>query len=290
MTLNNLDGLPVLSSRDPAAHKGQHGKLLIVATSPGMTGAGVLCARAALRSGAGLVTLAVPAGLMPIVGASLTAAMSLALPETAQGELSAAAAGPILRALAGRNICAIGPGLGRRDETGVLLESLVAQIEAPLVLDADALYHLRPAWLDARSSPTVLTPHVGEMARLCGLSSAEIQADRVGLALRFAAEHRVVLLLKGQGTVITDGARAWVNPTGNPGMATAGAGDVLTGMVAALLGQGLGALEATRLAAYLHGLAGDLCAEAVGEISLIADDLVEWLPAAFQQLDLNRIK
>ncbi len=288
MSSNNENGLPVLSIRDCAAHKGQCGKLLIVATSPGMTGAGILAARAALRSGAGLVTLGVPSGLMSVVGAHLTAAMSLALPERVGGGLSEEAVGPLLEALMGKDVCAMGPGLGRNVSTGAFVNRVLTLIKVPLVLDADALYHLDCDQLAERSAPTVLTPHAGEMARLCGLDAAEVQRDRIGVATRFAKEHGVVLLLKGQGTVLTDGKRAWVNPTGNPGMATGGAGDVLTGIVAALIGQGMTALDAARLGAYVHGLAGDLAVESVGQASLIADDLVESLPAAFMQINRER--
>jgi NAD(P)H-hydrate epimerase len=184
------------------------------------------------------------------------------------------------------NVLALGPGLGRSADLDRLVWDVLEQVQAPVVLDADGLNACQGQTerFRRRTSPLVLTPHPGEFARLADTDIPTVQADRQQIAVRFAAEHGVVLLLKGRGTVVTDGRRVWINPTGNPGMATGGAGDVLTGLIAALLAQGLAAFEAAQLGAYLHGLAGDLARAEVGEVSLIASDLLDHLPAAFRAL------
>jgi NAD(P)H-hydrate epimerase len=275
---------PRLAPRDPEANKGDFGRVLITAGGRGMSGAAVLCGSAALRGGAGLVRLAVPAGVLPIAAAGNPCYMTAPLPEDEHGLLAADAA-PRLVALMGENTAAgMGPGLGRGDGVSAVVRAVLEQTTLPLVIDADGLNAL-PPMLDAlkrRGGPTVLTPHPGEFARLLGCDIPYVEAHRLELAVRFAADHGVVLALKGHRTIVSDGRRAYVNGTGNPGMATGGAGDVLTGLTAALLGQKLAPFDAAVLAVYLHGLAGDLARDAFGETSLIATDLLEYLPQAFR--------
>jgi NAD(P)H-hydrate epimerase len=183
-------------------------------------------------------------------------------------------------------VVALGPGLGRSQELTTLVTTVLAQARVPLVLDADGLNALEhhSAELRRHAGPVVITPHPGEFARLAGCQVADVQARRQERAARFAAEHGVIVILKGYGTVVTDGRRVYVNTTGNPGMATGGTGDVLTGLIAALLGQGLEPFAAAQLGVHVHGLAGDLARDELGEVSLIASDLVEFLPHAFRNL------
>ncbi len=278
--------LPRLAPRPPDANKGQFGRVLVVAGSRGMAGAAVLCGGAALRGGAGLVRVAVPRGVLAVVAAGNPCYVTEPLAEDASGRLAAAARDELLGLARASSVVAVGPGLGRSADLTELVLALVEQTQGPLVVDADGLNALvgQPARLRGRTAPLVLTPHPGEFGRLLGADAAAVQADRQQLAFRFAAEHRVVLVLKGRGTVVTDGRRLYVNETGNPGLATGGTGDVLTGLVAALLGQGLEAFAAAQLGVYLHGRAGDLARDEVGEVSLIASDLLAHLPRAFRML------
>lgn len=281
-------GLPKLPQRPRDAHKGDFGHVLVVAGSPGMTGAGCMAARAAQRAGAGMVTLALPRSLNLVAEIALTSAMSMPLPETADGTLGLDAASRVLEQAGRFDAFAIGPGLGRTEETQRMVCRLVRKLEAPLVVDADGLNALA-ADIDPlrhRRAPTILTPHPGEMGRLVAAASpAQVQADRVGTATRFAREHRVIVVLKGHGTVVTDGERVCVNETGNPGMASGGSGDVLTGLIAGLLCQGLEPFDAARLGAFVHGLAGDLAAMRVGELSLIPEDILACVPDVFRTLE-----
>jgi NAD(P)H-hydrate epimerase len=278
--------VPRLARRDPDANKGDFGRVVLAAGSRGMSGAAVLCASAALRGGAGLVRLALPAGILPIAAAANPCYMTAPLPEDIHGRLAAAAA-PEFVSLVGQNTAAgLGPGLGRGDGVSAVVRAVLEQTTLPLVVDADGINALPPmlGLLRRRGGPTVLTPHPGEFGRLIGADAAAVQANRQELAVQFAAEHGVVLVLKGRGTVVTDGKRVYVNGTGNAGMATGGTGDVLTGLTAALLGQvggGLDPFAAAQLAVHLHGLAGDLARDALGETSLIATDLLDYLPQAF---------
>lgn len=276
--------VPHLVPRPLDANKGMFGRVLVVAGSRGMSGAAVLCASAVLRGGAGLVRLAVPSSLWPIVAVANPCYMTLPLPEDGSGRLTGAALADLLEAVRQSQAAAVGPGLGQSSDLALLVRNVVDQTATPLVLDADALNALagQLEHLRRRGRPTVLTPHPGEFARLIGKSIADVQAARQELAVHFAAELGVVLVLKGQGTVVTDGRRAFINPTGNPGMATGGTGDVLAGLIAALIGHGLETFAAAQLGVYLHGLAGDLARDALGETSLIASDLLDYLPPAFQ--------
>ncbi len=282
--------LPHLAPRSGGANKGDFGRVLVVAGSRGMSGAAALCATAALRGGAGLVRVAVPEGILPLVAPFNPCYMTAPLPQGADGRLAGAAHDELVSLVRANTVAALGPGLGQSADVLRLLLAVLAQTTTPLVLDADALNNLAPHLdqLGPPGRPMVLTPHPGEFARLTGSDIPTIQAHRRELAMRFAAERGVVLVLKGQGTIVTDGRRVYVNGTGNPGMATGGTGDVLGGLIAALLAQGLEAFAAAQLGVYLHGLAGDLARDELGEVSLIASDLLSYLPRAFQAHDRSR--
>ncbi len=270
-----------LPRRPRNAHKGEFGKLFLLAGSEGYTGAPVLAARAALRSGAGLVYLGVPREIYPIVAVKCDEAMPFPLPKEYGG---------ILERARSCDIALIGPGLGRAPETQELVLRLLAGLDCPVVLDADGINALAGHIdvLDKRQAPTVLTPHEGEFGRLTGCALPV--RDRLSAAREFARDHRCVLVLKGQGTVTAapDGS-AWINATGNPGMAKGGSGDVLAGMIAGLLGQKHlrrerdNIPELTVEAVCLHGLAGDLCARRLGEYAMLPSDLIETLPQALRE-------
>lgn len=249
-----------------------------------MTGAACLAAEAVLRSGAGLATLAVPQGILPVVSSKLTCCTFLALPETPEGSLALAALSQLLDSTRAAEAAAIGPGLTQHPETAELVRQLVAEIHCPTVLDADGLNAFAglPEKLSECRSPLVLTPHPGEMGRLILQPTRQIQLDREKIAVEFSKNKQFVLVLKGHNTLVTDGRRLYVNPTGNPGMATGGSGDVLTGVLAGLLAQGIPSYDAAKIGVYVHGLAGDLAVKELGEISLTAVDILGKLSAAFQ--------
>jgi hydroxyethylthiazole kinase-like uncharacterized protein yjeF len=288
-----LDFASLLAPRERDANKGSYGQVLVIGGSVGKTGAAAMAGFAALRAGAGLSTVATAKSALPTVASFHPELMTEALPETEQGTISVRALGSGLDSLLARKTLAIGPGISRNSETAEFVRAVVERGRASsgdsvgMVVDADALnaFEGMAGKLNGRGRTLVITPHPGEMSRLTGLSIAEIQANRLEVARKFAREHELIVVLKGHRTLITapDGT-VWVNPTGNPGMATGGTGDVLTGMVAGLVAQHpRDALLATALAVYLHGLAGDLAAEALGENSLVATDLIRFLPAAFAQ-------
>lgn len=285
-----VEQLPVLPARQADSNKGSFGRVLVVAGSRGMSGAAVLCASAALRGGAGLVYLAVPAGCLPLVAGANPCYLTIPLPEDPEGKLGEVLA-PVQSALRGKDVLALGPGLGQSPALTALVAELYRSSATPLVLDADGLNALTgcPGGMPrSHAGPRILTPHPGEFARLLGLEIVQVQASRQELALQFAATHELVLVLKGRRSIVTDGRRMYINPTGNPGMATGGTGDVLTGLIAALVGQGLEPFAAAQLGVYWHGLAGDLARAAVGEVSLIAVDLLEYLPQAILAGDRPR--
>jgi NAD(P)H-hydrate epimerase len=278
--------------RDPRAHKTSVGRVLVVGGSPGLTGAVALAARGAMRAGAGYVRCAVPAGLADLVAIKLTEAMPLACPETVDRTLAAAAHPRVMELAASADVLALGSGMSRDPESAGLARRLVHESPCPVVADADALNALaadpdslaRPG-----RAPRILTPHVGEMARLTGLGADEIESARIDVARRYAERWRCVLVLKGAPTVIaTPEGDATVNPTGNPGLATAGSGDVLTGVIAALVAQRLAPADAAVLGAYVHGLAGDLAAAERGALGMVAGDVAEMLPQAL--LALTRVR
>jgi NAD(P)H-hydrate epimerase len=277
-----------LSRRSPQANKGDAGKVLVIAGSRGKTGAACMVGEAAMRAGAGLVTIATPESSQPVVAAKIIAeCMTEALAETALGAVSREATERAMELAAARDVLAMGPGLGSAEETTrAFVRSMVVQRERPMVLDADALNALVP-WAEnvagSREHPLILTPHPGEMARLTGKTISDILHNRVEVAREFATLHGVILVLKGSRTLIAapDG-EVYVNPTGNPGMATGGTGDVLTGIIAGLLAQKTDApLAATVAAVYLHGLAGDLAAAKLGTRAMIATDITAHLGEAF---------
>jgi NAD(P)H-hydrate epimerase len=278
------DFAPLLAPRPRSGHKGTFGHVLIVAGSRGKTGAAALSGIAALRAGAGLSTVASAEGAIDSIAAHAAELMTEALPETESGAISLAAFdyGRLPAIAAGKTVIAIGPGLGRHPDSAALVARALAEFPQPMVVDADALVDGITA---APGHLRVLTPHPGEMARLTGLTTAEVQADRIGAARKFATARGVVLILKGQRTIVAfpDG-RVAINPTGTPALGTGGSGDVLTGLLSGLLAQFPHAAESAILAAvYLHGLAGEIGARALGEKSLLAGDILTYLPAALEE-------
>lgn len=278
-----------LQPRDPAGHKGTYGHVLVVAGAPGTAGAAALAALGALRGGAGLVTVAAPASLRPALEAKLWEAMVRPLPEGPDGTLAAAALDEVLELAAARDALVLGPGLTTRPGAAAVIQAAARHVLAPAVLDADALNALGGpdglAGLRAAAGPRVLTPHPGEMGRLLGRSTREVEADRPAAARAAAAASGAVALLKGARTLVArpDGALA-VNPTGNPAMASGGMGDVLSGLLGALLAQGLDAAGAAELGAYLHGAAGDIGAAEIGPAGLLATDVAARFPRALAAL------
>jgi ADP-dependent NAD(P)H-hydrate dehydratase len=278
--------LPRLTPRAADAHKGTFGTALVVGGSLGMSGAVSLAGMSALRGGAGLVRLAVPDVCLPMVAAHEASYMTVGVASDREGRIALDARPRIAALVQTATVVACGPGLSRSLGLDVLVDWLYRTLPQPLVVDADALNALaaRPATLAAPGGPRILTPHPGEFARLAG---AKLDAaQRRERAVELAAQWRVVLVLKGHQTLVTDGRRRWSNHTGNPGMATGGSGDVLTGLVTALACQGLEHYDAARLAVHVHGLAGDLAAAQLGQVALIASDLVRFLPAALVQAHL----
>jgi hydroxyethylthiazole kinase-like uncharacterized protein yjeF len=282
-TISAAEVRALLPPRPPDAHKGSFGRALIVAGSPGMTGAAALAGEAAGRIGAGLVFVAVPHSLLPVLEVKLTEALKVPLAETETHSHTAAAWDSLTERLASSTAVAVGPGLGRHPDTVALVRRLLAEAGRPIVVDADALNAVAPAGADTFSPDAVITPHPTEMARLLDRETAAVQADRLATAREAAARFGCVVVLKGAGTVVaaSDG-RAWINPTGNAGMATGGTGDVLTGAIVGLIAQGLIPLEAARAAVYLHGLAGELSAAEIGPAGTLAGDLLPRLPVAMR--------
>ena len=276
----------LLPDREPGTHKGDYGHALILAGSPGKAGAAILAARAAVRAGAGLVTAAVPEPILPTVDLGSIESMTLGLPAGASGQIVDRAVDLLLDAAEGKAVLALGPGLGQDPATAAAIRRIALECPLPVVLDADGInaFAGRAGELAGRRAETVLTPHPGELGRLLGISTAQILEDRVAAARGAAEETGAIVVLKGHLSLVASGTAVFVNPTGNPGMATGGTGDVLTGLIAGLLAQGLDALDATVLAVYLHGLAGDLAASRLGENALAAGDLIAILPAAFAAL------
>lgn len=287
--------LPVLPERPRGGHKGTFGRVLIVAGSREMSGAAALAGTAALRGGAGLVSLALPESIQTAVASIEPGYMTIGLSETAAGRVTETAFREIELHLTGKNAIAIGPGLGTTSEVRGLVRRLFVESRSPLIVDADGLNVLAD---DFRSSPLtataaqaaarILTPHPGEFARLSGRSIADVEGDRENAAREFAKRHGVIVVLKGPGTVVTDGDRLAVNPTGNSGMGTGGSGDVLTGLLTAVAARGGDAFEAARLAVWLHGRAGDLAAAELSESALIASDLPRYFGSAWQELAAQR--
>jgi ADP-dependent NAD(P)H-hydrate dehydratase len=287
MALRRIEMPPRLPKRAVDSNKGMYGKVLVIAGSRGMAGAAALVGAAALRSGAGLVRIASPTEIQPTVAQYEPSYMTWPLPQDEDGRIAFTPAKRHLERLAGlSSVVAIGPGLSQSEDIKALVRWVVGSLKLPTVLDADALNVLAGEFPTFETPcPLIITPHPGEFARLLGKTIEEVQADRESLAATFARDHKLVVVLKGSGTIVTDGERVYVNTTGNPGMATGGAGDVLTGVVASILGQGLPPFEAACLATYAHGLAGDIARDQNGETGLIAGDIVDALADTFSNLD-----
>lgn len=276
--------IPKLKPRAADAHKGDFGKVCIIGGCIGMSGAPALAGQAALRAGAGLVRVAVPKSVLPIVASIEPSYTTIPLPEDSSGRISAKSINEILDAVSDNDCVAFGPGIGISGGIQSILETLLRQENLRMVIDADGLNNLSRIknWPDELKANLILTPHPGEMKRLwSGILREQLPADRNDQAGKLAQHAKAIVVLKGAGTVVTDGQKVYVNNTGNPGMATAGSGDVLTGVITALMGQGLSNFDTAVLGVYIHGLAGDIVAEKLGQTSLMATDIIESLPAAF---------
>jgi hydroxyethylthiazole kinase-like uncharacterized protein yjeF len=274
-----------VAPRAVESNKGNFGHVLVIGGSLGKSGAAAMAGMAALRAGAGLVTVATPRSVLPLVASFAAELMTEPLPETVDGTISLAAleGGRLAKILKGKTLLAIGPGISRNAETSEFVRRVIAQSKLPIVLDADGLNAFEGRAAELKGRPLVITPHPGEMARLAGLSTKEIQQDRISVARKFAGDHQITVVLKGHRTLIAQpGEKTWVNTTGNPGMATGGMGDILTGLVAGMWAQfPEQAAPVTAAAVYLHGLAADIACEKTGEQPLIATDLLSALPEAF---------
>ena len=275
-----------LPPRAAETHKGDVGRVFVIAGSVGLTGAAALCGLGALRAGAGLVTLGLPSSLNDLMAIKLTEVMTTPLPETKRRTLSTRALPDLLSIIERVDALALGPGLSQEAETKQLVRQLLPRITKPCVVDADGLNALadEPQLLKRLTLPVILTPHPGEMGRLIRQSAEQVQSDRERTAKEFAKLYHVVTVLKGHRTVVANvDGELYVNDTGNPGMASGGMGDVLTGMIAGLLGQKLSLFDAARLGVYLHGVAGDLAAGERGPVGLIASDLLDRIPLAIRR-------
>jgi NAD(P)H-hydrate epimerase len=267
-----------LPKRKPDSHKGDYGRVLVVAGSRGMAGAATLASEAAYRSGAGLVYIAVPSTLVDVMSVKQTCAVVWPYEERT-------AAAQLVEYAHRCDVAVIGPGLSQAPAISEAVREVVGAIEVPMVLDADGLnaFDAFPELLGRGSAPRVITPHPGEAARLLKSLPSEIQQNRSGTAKELAERFLSVAVLKGHRTIVTDGKQSYVNKTGNPGMATGGTGDVLAGLIGALIGQKMSPYDAACLGVYLHGKAGDLAARKVGQVSLMATDLLAALPEAFRK-------
>ena len=279
-----IETISKLKPRAIDAHKGDFGKVCIIAGSVGMSGAAALAGRSALRAGAGLVRVAVPKSVLPIVASIEPSFTTIPLAEDTAGRISAMAINTILNAVSENDVLAFGPGVGTSSALRSVLETLIKQEQLRLLIDADGLNNLSKIkdWPAKLKAHLILTPHPGEIKRLwAALFREQLPPDRQSQAGKLAQRTKTVVALKGAGTVVTDGQKVFINKTGNPGMATAGSGDVLTGVITALIGQGLNNLDAAVLGVYIHGLAGDIASKKTGQVSLMATDIIESLPEAF---------
>ncbi len=276
-------------NRPDNANKGTMGTLLSICGSFGMAGAAILAGKSALRCGVGLEKLAIPKSIYPIAAGSILESVFLPLSETSDGKISRTNIPRLLLEAKKSTAVLLGCGLSVCDDTKALVKSFVENCTAPMVLDADALNCIadNPEILKKRKSDIIITPHPGEMGRLCGITAKEVNADRVDVALSFAKKYGVITVLKGSGTIIASpNGQALLNTTGNSGMATGGSGDVLAGMTAGLLAQGKSAFDCAAAAVYLHGLAGDFAAEKLGKISMLPSDIIDCIAQAFKSSGL----
>ena len=285
------DVAPLIGPRPAESNKGSYGHVLVVGGSLGKGGAAAMAGMAALRAGTGLSTVATAKSALPTVAGFHPELMTEPLPETEAGTISTDARDRIEELSKGKSVLAIGPGISRDVQTAELVRTLVTKLEIPMVVDADGLnaFEGRTDELNGKGRTLVITPHPGEMARLAGCTVSEVQKDRLGVARKFSREHELIVVLKGHRTlVVQPDCETWVNTTGNPGMATGGTGDILTGMVAGMIAQhSKQAFAAVLVAVHLHGLAGDVMRESVGEYSLVATDLLRGLPEAFRRAREN---
>lgn len=271
----------IIPRRKPESHKGTYGHVFILAGSPGKTGAAAMAAQSAMRAGAGLVTLGVPQSLNHILESKVTEVMTEPIPDSGEGFLGVDSWDRLQAILKGKTVVAIGPGISDRDETAQLVFKVLKSAEVPVIVDADGLNAIakNTAILKKIKAPVVLTPHPGEMARLMGISTQDVQNDRVENARKFSIQYKAVVVLKGARTIIAEpGGKIYINPTGNPGMASGGMGDILTGIISGLVAQGLSPLASSQLSVYVHGLIGDLFARERAEIGILATDLIDRIP------------
>ncbi|MCD7897216.1 MAG: NAD(P)H-hydrate dehydratase [Planctomycetaceae bacterium] len=284
MTPANLNELPPLPNRMADSHKGDYGRVLIIAGSAGMTGAGAMASIASLRSGVGVVLWALPKSLNSIAESMFPEIMTLPIPDTPSGAPAMDAREILVEAARETNCVVLGPGLPVAGDTGELMRLLIPEIFPTLIIDGGAFSAIGTEFMiiRKRQGPTILTPHPGEMGRITGKTSAQVQEKRQEFAVKYAKHSGAIVALKGKGTIVTDGNSVYVNQSGNAGMSTAGSGDVLCGVISALVGQGLPPFDATKLGVYLHGLAGDIAAEELGMHGVIASDIAARLPAAFR--------
>ncbi len=285
--MEKIDFKALFPKRKRDSHKGDYGHVVVLGGSAGLTGAACLCAEAALISGCGLVTLGTPSSLNIAMEAKLTEVMTRPLPETEELTLSLLAEKEILEMCESVDAVALGPGLSNNSQTQRLVKKIVLKLDVPMVIDADGLNALsRDSSILAKIKlPCVITPHPGEMSRLAGVNVEDVQSSREGLAKKFAKKFNVIVVLKGAGTVVANPKeKVYVNNTGNPGMATAGSGDVLTGIIAGFIAQKIEIFSAAKAAVFIHGLAGDIAAKEKGEISLIARDILTKIPEALKQV------
>lgn len=277
----------ILRPRIRDAHKGSYGHVFILAGSPGKTGAAAMAAVSAMRAGAGLVTLGVPQSLNPVLEVKLDEAMTLPLPQTPQATLGYEGLPEILDFCRGKTVLALGPGIGAHKETARLMQKILTTADLPVVVDADGINTLegKTEILKKAKGPLILTPHPGELARLLGIATQDLLDDRLGIVQKMAQEWGVYIVLKGAYSLTASPqGGVYINPTGNPGMASGGAGDILTGMIAGFIAQKYDIISAIQLAVYLHGLSGDLAAQDLGEEYINAMDLLTYLPEAFSIL------
>jgi ADP-dependent NAD(P)H-hydrate dehydratase len=288
MDIEPVCEVPRLPRRSPEGHKGTYGTVQVIAGSRGMAGAAVLVGRGALHSGAGLVRVATPACIQDVVSAGHPCYTTFGIRQHADGSFGDGAAVELVEYAKAADVIALGPGLGQGPKVSAFVRAVVDHLpNTPIVIDADGLNAIAPYGdgFAKRSAPLVLTPHPGEFARLLGCSVQDVLANRESLAVDFARRTGVVLLLKGSGTLVTETQKLYRNTTGNPGMATGGSGDVLTGVIAALIGQGLAAFDAAVLGAWVHGRAGDIAVGKLGQVGLTSADLSDYLPVAFREIE-----
>lgn len=286
LLINREVAAGLLPKRDKDIHKNLCGRILVLAGSTGMTGAAYLTSLGAIRIGAGIVTLGIPTSLNEIMEIKLNEVMTLPLPETINGSLDTEAYERILEVEPSFDVCAIGPGLSLDNSTVKLVQRLISELKIPIILDADGINSVvgKIKILKQREAPLIITPHPGELARLFSISTEEIQQQRLNYAQKAAQDWGLTVILKGARSIISDGEKTAINFTGNPGMATAGSGDVLTGFVSGLVAQGIDLFDASMLGTYLHGLAGDIAADFKSELCLLAEDIINHLPDAIHEI------